>query len=61
MNWRKEMGQWIPTISLRREDHKIKQKEKQQIEHEGVKKEKDDEGQADSSLSEDCAEDPKGN
>jgi hypothetical protein len=61
INWKKEMGHWIPITSIMRDRHRIERKEKEQGEDEGGKKEKDDEGQTDYRLPGDGARDPKRN
>jgi hypothetical protein len=50
VNWKKEMGHWIPIASIKREDQQIERKKKEQGEDEGIEEEKKDEDQTDSSL-----------
>jgi hypothetical protein len=50
VNWKKEMGRWIPNASIKREDQQIERKKKEQGEDEGVEKVGRDEDQTDSSL-----------
>jgi len=50
VNWKKEMGRWIPIASMRREEQRIDPKKKEPGEGDGVEKEKKDEDQTDTSL-----------
>ncbi|MBM4277843.1 MAG: hypothetical protein FJ110_04475 [Deltaproteobacteria bacterium] len=50
INWKKEMGHWIPIASMRREEQRIDLKKKEPGKDEEVEKEKKDEDQTDSSV-----------